>query len=44
LTAGKQEPVLKALQTMVAMRRYMRGKSVNQQADLAALSGTGMSP
>jgi len=44
LTAGKQEPVLKALETMVAMRRYMRGKSVNQQADLAALSGTGLSP
>ena len=30
LTAGKEEPVIKALETMVAMRRYMRKKSVDK--------------
>ena len=40
LTAGKEEPVLQALETMVAMRRYMRGKSVHKVADEAALAGT----
>lgn len=40
LTAGKEEPVVKALETMVAMRRYMRKKSVEKVCDAATLAGT----
>lgn len=40
LTAGKEEPVVKALETMVAMRRYMRKKSVEKVSDASALAGT----
>ena len=40
LTAGKEEPIVKALETMIAMRRYMRSKSVEKVADVGALSGT----
>lgn len=43
LTAGDEAPVLAALETMVAMRRYMRGKTVDGTPDLAALEGTGLS-
>ncbi|WP_225547590.1 nitrate reductase subunit beta [Chromobacterium violaceum] len=43
LTAGKEEPVLKALETMVAMRRYMRKKSVEKVSDAATLAGTHLS-
>jgi nitrate reductase beta subunit len=44
LTAGKEEPVVKALETMVAMRRYMRAKSIRKQADPATLKGTHLKP
>ncbi len=44
LTAGKEEPILEALNTMIAMRRYMRGKSVDNKADLAALETTHLTP
>ncbi|MEQ6292543.1 nitrate reductase subunit beta [Vogesella sp. GCM10023246] len=40
LTAGKEEPVVKALETMVAMRRYMRSKSVDKVVNEATLKGT----
>lgn len=43
LTAGKEEPILKALETMVAMRRYMRGKRVYDKANTDALKGTHLS-
>ena len=44
LTAGKEEPVVKALETMVAMRRYMRKKSVEKVSDAATLKGTHLNP
>lgn len=44
LTAGKEEPVVKALETMVAMRRYMRGKSVEKVSDARLLKGTHLTP
>ncbi|WP_037586817.1 nitrate reductase subunit beta [Stenoxybacter acetivorans] len=44
LTAGKEEPIVEALETMIAMRRYMRGKSVPAQAAENALAGTHLSP
>ncbi|EUK17812.1 nitrate reductase subunit beta [Commensalibacter papalotli (ex Servin-Garciduenas et al. 2014)] len=37
LTAGKEEPIVEALETMIAMRRYMRSKSVGSQADLSTI-------
>lgn len=37
LTAGKEEPIVEALETMIAMRRYMRSKSVDSQADLSTI-------
>ena len=40
LTAGNETPVLKALETMIAMRRYMRAKSVEKTVDLNTLKGT----
>lgn len=43
LTAGKEEPVLKALETMIAMRRYMRSKSVEKKVDLNTLKNTHLS-
>ena len=43
LTAGKEEPVIKALETMVAMRRYMRKKSVEKVSDESTLAGTHLS-
>ena len=44
LTAGKEEPVVKALETMVAMRRYMRKKSVDKVIDPGTLKGTHLNP
>ena len=44
LTAGKEEPVVKALETMVAMRRYMRKKSVEKVTDPSTLNGTHLTP
>ncbi|MGC9561392.1 MAG: nitrate reductase subunit beta [Brachymonas sp.] len=44
LTAGKEEPVIKALETMVAMRRYMRKKSVEKVTDPSTLAGTHLTP
>ena len=44
LTAGKEEPVVSALETMVAMRRYMRKKSVEKVSDPATLRGTHLKP
>ena len=43
LTAGKEEPVIQALETMVAMRRYMRKKSVEKVTDESTLAGTHLS-
>ena len=43
LTAGKEEPVIQALETMVAMRRYMRKKSVEKVSDESTLAGTHLS-
>ena len=40
LTAGNETPVLKALETMIAMRRYMRAKSVEKTVDETTLKGT----
>lgn len=40
LTAGKEAPILSALETMIAMRRYMRAKSVEGKTDLSTLDGT----
>ncbi|CAI3944631.1 Nitrate reductase beta subunit (NarY) (PDB:1Y4Z) [Commensalibacter communis] len=37
LTAGKEEPIVEALETMIAMRRYMRSKSVDAQPDLSTI-------
>lgn len=44
LTAGKEEPILKALETMITMRRYMRSKSVEGQANLSILEQSHLSP
>ena len=43
LTAGKEEPILKALESMVAMRRYMRSKSIGSTTDMGALKNTSLS-
>lgn len=40
LTAGDEKPILNALETMIAMRRYMRAKSVEQRVDLSTLANT----
>ena len=42
LTAGKEEPVIKALDRMLAMRAYMRGKSVDGVANTAVLKQAGL--
>lgn len=44
LTAGKEEPIVQALQTMIAMRRYMRAKSVEKNTDLSTLANTHLTP
>lgn len=43
LTAGKEEPIVEALETMIAMRRYMRSKSVDSQADLSTIENLHLS-
>lgn len=43
LTAGKEEPVIHALERMLAMREYMRGKTVDGSADKSVLDQVGMS-
>jgi nitrate reductase beta subunit len=43
LTAGKEEPVVKALETMLGMRAYMRSVTVEGKADDKILKEIGMS-
>ncbi len=43
LTAGKEEPIVRALDRMLAMRVYMRGKSVEARADTEVLEQAGLS-
>ncbi len=43
-TAGDEKPVTDALRRMLAMRAYMRSKTVSGTADAAVLEGTGMTP
>jgi nitrate reductase beta subunit len=43
LTAGKEEPVALALERMLAMRAYMRGKTVAGEADAALPERVGLS-
>ncbi|WP_031404456.1 nitrate reductase subunit beta [Thiomonas sp. FB-Cd] len=42
LTAGDTAPVQRALERMLAMRSYMRGKHVDGQANVAAIEQVGM--
>ena len=43
LTAGKEEPIIKALETMIAMRGYMRNKHVpHAQANAVDLASVGL--
>ena len=42
LTGGKEEPVTYALERMLAMREYMRGKTVEGVADQSILDGVGL--
>jgi len=42
LTAGDEEPVISALERMMAMRLYMRGKTVDGVEDPAVLEQVGM--
>jgi nitrate reductase beta subunit len=44
LTAGDVEPVRRALERMLAMRAYMRGKQLDGRPDLAALAQVDMQP
>ncbi len=43
LTAGKEEPVISALERMLAMRAYMRAKTVDGVIDDAIADRVGMS-
>ncbi|MGR9100464.1 MAG: nitrate reductase subunit beta, partial [Gammaproteobacteria bacterium] len=43
LTAGKEEPVALALERMLAMRAYMRGKTVDGQINTEVLEQVGLS-
>jgi nitrate reductase beta subunit len=42
LTAGDTAPVQRALERMLAMRAYMRGKHVDQQPNMAAIEQVGL--
>ncbi|MCX7067005.1 MAG: nitrate reductase subunit beta [Methylococcales bacterium] len=42
LTAGDEEPVVLALERMLAMRSYMRSKTVDNEIDLAILEQVGL--
>ena len=44
LTAGKEAPVVEALERMIAMRAYKRSEVVHGQADRRVLEGTGLDP
>lgn len=44
LTAGKEEPVVSALERMLAMRSYMRAKTIDGVIDEAIASKVGLSP
>ncbi|MCB2128293.1 MAG: nitrate reductase subunit beta [Rhodobacteraceae bacterium] len=44
LTAGDEEPVVQALQRMLAMRGYMRAKSINGAPDESFATRVGMTP
>ncbi len=43
LTAGKEEPVVLALRRLLAMRAYMRGKTVDGTPNLSVLAQVGLS-
>ena len=43
LTAGKEEPVLHALERMLAMRAFKRSETVHGEKDLAVLEQVGLS-
>ncbi|CAK7193545.1 Respiratory nitrate reductase 1 beta chain [Commensalibacter sp. Nvir] len=43
LTAGKEEPILHALEVMIGLRRYMRSKNIERQADQAILQTLNLS-
>ena len=43
-TAGDEKPVADALRRMLAMRAYMRSKTVTGSADVTVLDGTGLTP
>jgi len=42
LTAGKEEPVISALERMIAMREFMRGKNVEGYKNIALLEKVGL--
>jgi nitrate reductase beta subunit len=44
LTAGDEAPVVRALERMLAMRAYMRGKHVDGAPDVDALKQVGLAP
>lgn len=43
-TAGDEKPVKEALKRMLAMRAYMRSKTVDKEENLMVLEGTGLTP
>ena len=42
LTAGREEPVTHALERMLAMRQFMRGRTVEGRDDMAVLDAVGL--
>ncbi|HLS81639.1 MAG TPA: nitrate reductase subunit beta [Steroidobacter sp.] len=44
LTAGDEAPVVRALERMLAMRAYMRGKNVDGEPNVMALKQVGLAP
>jgi nitrate reductase beta subunit len=43
-TAGDEKPVKEALKRMLAMRAYMRSKTVDKEVNTKVLEGTGLTP
>ncbi len=43
-TAGDEKPIKEALKRMLAMRAYMRSKSVDKETNTMVLEGTGLTP
>lgn len=43
-TAGDEAPIIDALKRMLAMRAFMRSKTVDQELNTAVLQGTGLTP